>query len=548
MKYIKYYLGFLAILSLAFVNVASAQVSHGGEPYSFTYELQQPNLVQPEEGALNKLNFDDGKDCSGLEFARFLPLQIALGDEQWQISELENGDRLFRLKVKSKGALGIGVYFSNLYIPEGGELFVYSPDHSQYIGSYNHLNNKESQFLATEFLYGDQAIIEYYEPKSVFGQSYFEINEILHAYRGINETDDEKGFGGSGDCEVNVNCTEGNNKNNQRDAVVRVLIKKGSSGLWCTGSLINNTSEDRTPYILTADHCGKSSSDEDMLQWVFYFNYQSTGCSNPSQEPEHQSIEGCEKVAASSNANVLGSDFFLVKINEDIPEDYNPYYIGWNRDGLGSNEGYSIHHPDGDIKKISHYFSPLVSASYSTSGITNGFWEVVWDETENGHGVTEGGSSGSPIFDNYGYLIGTLTGGQAACSNLSGPDYYGKISVHWDDNGSAADEKLSPWLDPLNSGIIKMNGTFLGLKDLEFGQEDMFSFSPNPAQELITLMFKDDYKQTRIQIFDIKGSLVQELDQKGNSQMISIGHLQNGVYFIKAVDAKASQTIRFLKN
>ncbi|NPD47707.1 MULTISPECIES: T9SS type A sorting domain-containing protein [unclassified Lentimicrobium] len=548
MKYIKSYLGFLAILSLSVFNGGFAQVSHGGQPYSFTHQLETPIAVMPDASALIRLNFDEGKDCSGLEFARFLPLNISLTSDDWQINNLPNGDRIYQLSIKSKGALGIGVYFNNLFIPEGGELFIYSPDHQQYIGSFNHLNNKENKILATEFLYGEEVIIEYFEPKNKVGQSHFTVNEILHAYRGVREVDEEKGYGGSGDCEVNVNCPEGNGKKDQRDAVVRILIKKGSAGLWCTGSLINNTSEDRTPYIITADHCGKASSDEDMEQWIFYFHYQSLTCEFPDEEPEHQSVEGCEKIAASSNADILGSDFFLVKITQDIPLDYNPFFIGWNRDGLGSNSGYTIHHPDGDIKKISIYEEPLVSASYSSSGITNAYWQVVWAETESGHGVTEGGSSGSPIFDQNGYLIGTLTGGQAACSNLTGPDFYGKISVHWEDNGTADDEQLMPWLDPLNSGIEKMSGTYLGLDEKDLIQTDLFSLFPNPAQESVTLYFKEDYRDLSIQLYDIKGSLVNETMQNGNSQVIPTDHLMNGVYFIKATNSKSSQTIRFLKN
>lgn len=548
MKYIKYYLAFSIIISLAFFNVALAQINHGGQPYSFTHQLETPNIVMPDASALTRLNFDEGKDCSGLEFARFLPLNISLTSDDWQLSNLPNGDRIYQLSIKSKGALGLGVYFTNLFIPEGGELFIYSPDHEQYIGSFNHLNNKENQILATEFLYGDQVVIEYFEPKNKIGQSHFTVNEILHAYRGVREVDEEKGYGGSGDCEVNVNCPEGSGKKDQRDAVVRILIKKGSAGLWCTGSLINNTSEDRTPYIITADHCGKASSDEDMEQWIFYFHYQSLTCEFPDEEPEHKSVEGCEKIAASSNAGILGSDFFLVKITQDIPIDYNPFFIGWNRDGLGSDFGYGIHHPDGDIKKISTYEFPLVSASYSSSGITNAYWQVVWTETESGHGVTEGGSSGSPIFDENGYLIGTLTGGQAACSNLTGPDFYGKMSVHWEDNGTADDEQLMPWLDPLNSGIEKMSGTYLGLNEKELVRTDIFSLSPNPAQESVTLYFKEEYRDMNIQIYDIKGSLVNELIQSGNRQEIPIDNLMNGVYFIKAVDSKANQTIRLVKN
>ena len=114
----------------------------------------------------------------------------------------------------------------------------------------------------------------------------------------------------------------------------------------------------------------------------------------------------------------------------------------------------------GAPKKISTYINPLVSVNYGQSGEDPDgmYWSVVWSETENGHGVTEGGSSGSPIFDNTGKIIGTLTGGAASCSNLSGPDFYGKFSYHWESNGNSADAQLQPYLDPDGTGAQSLEG------------------------------------------------------------------------------------------
>jgi len=231
-------------------------------------------------------------------------------------------------------------------------------NHQQLIGAFTSLNNKPSALLPTEYIIGEKLIIEYMEPLGVIGEGYFVVNELLHAYRGINTFNEKSGFGSAGECEVNVNCTEGNAKDKQRDAVLRILVKTGSMGTWCSASLVNNTSEDRTPYVLTADHCGKNSSVSEHHQWIFYFNYQSDGCVNPIIEPGHQTMVGCEEIASSSNAGYLGSDFYLVKLEDDIPDSYNPYFTGWNRTENGSSEGYGIHHPRGDIKK-SHIIHSL---------------------------------------------------------------------------------------------------------------------------------------------------------------------------------------------
>ena len=131
---------------------------------------------------------------------------------------------------------------------------------------------------------------------------------------------------------------------------------------------------------------------------------------------------------------------------------------------MPSPVGVTIHHPAGDIKKISTYTTPVESSQWS--GTSGTHWQVYWSETETNWGVTEGGSSGAPLYDNTGKIIGALTGGQAACEpdgSGSGtgpdqPDYYGKFSYSWDQNGNDPSQQLKYWLDPINAGITSLPG------------------------------------------------------------------------------------------
>lgn len=147
-------------------------------------------------------------------------------------------------------------------------------------------------------------------------------------------------FGDSFDCQVNVNCAEGEEHRDVQRSVVRILLKLGNSFLWCSGSVINNTNYDYQPYLLTAEHCGLIGSQlapqSDIDLWTFYFNYESEDCTSPLNEGNlnSQRITGATVLANSDdNGGDLGSDFLLLKLSRPIPDSFNVYYSGWNRNG-----------------------------------------------------------------------------------------------------------------------------------------------------------------------------------------------------------------------
>jgi len=370
------------------------------------------------------------------------------------------GEKICRLKLVCEGALALKMQFDKFYLPEGCELFLYNEEKSHVLGAYTSNNNYEAGVFSTELVKGDAIILEYYEPQEITTSPLLHISDIAYAYRNVSfmfgNTDD---FGDSDYCQVNINCSpEGNNWQDEKRGVARILYKDGSYWYWCTGSLVNNTLEDGTPYFLTADHCGGSASTSDRNQWIFYFNYESTGCSTPGSSPGYNSKTGASLRARGDIDG--GSDFQLVRINGTIPAYYNVYYNGWDRSGSSSSSGVGIHHPSGDIKKISTYSSTLTSATWNGSGYigaTNAHWRTSWIATTNGHGVSEGGSSGSPIFNSAGRVLGTLTGGSSSCSTPYW-DLYGKFSYHWQSNGGSSAYQLEPWLDPNNSGVTYLDG------------------------------------------------------------------------------------------
>ncbi len=449
---------------VTFALKSQSQISEGGTPPSSLYDLGKPDIetIEIQKPDLKQIYTEDSLSEKNGEAYRMGILQKVdkniSNSGNWTI--LSNGDKIWRLRIRAKDALATSLYFSKFYLPFGSKLFLYTDQKSQVIGSFTHKNNHKSGLFATELTEGDAVTLEYFEPNYVKDSVKLQISEINYAYRGVSFIRNLKyGFGSSGSCEVNVNCVEGTDWQIYKAGVVRINVRIGGSSKWCTGSLVNNTLQDFKPYLLTADHCESNASASDITQWMFYFNYEAPSCVNPSSEGSlnSQSMTGAVKLADGGDQGNSGSDFLLLLLNQDVPKTYNPYFLGWDRTTDSSLYGVCIHHPSGDIKKISTYNSPL-STSYWTNTNLNSHWRVSWIATANGHGVTEGGSSGSPLFNKNGNIVGTLTGGDSQCSNLLASDYYGKFNWHWDKNGVNANEHLKEWLDPLQSNIMQIGG------------------------------------------------------------------------------------------
>lgn len=360
-------------------------------------------------------------------------------------STLPNGDRIWQVVLECTNALTVNLTLDQVSLPEGNELYVYNPDKSFILGKFTSYHLYEGN-LGTELVPGNTAVVEYYVPaRNPISAASLRIHTVTHGYRTAGEFV-EKAFGSSGNCNMNVNCADGASWVNQRNGAL--MLVSGSNG-FCSGSLINNTQNDGKPYVLTANHCYSNPAT-----WIFRFNWQAAGCSNPGASPTFQSLSG-----AVLRSRRTPSDFCLVEItgglvNNTVPAICTPYFSGWDNSGTVPTSAVSIHHPSGDIKKISFDDNSLVISQGMGSTEANSTWTVQWDRNT----TTEGGSSGSPIFDQNHRIIGQLWGGGASCSNLSSPDYYGRVANSWAPAGSNSTNQLKFWLDPNSTGVTFIDG------------------------------------------------------------------------------------------
>ena len=422
----------------------------------FTFVLSASQIAMPSIDTNILFEEDSNRQPGNPErYAYGFDVDINLF-EQGHVEQLDNGDKVWRLRIGSDNAIGMKLYFNQFYLPQGSTLAIYT-DYmvdELYDSSINH----EDQEFSHRLLQGDVITIEYFEPANTIENALLNISTVYHAYKdilGFYPSDQER------NCGVNVACDNG-----EFEDQINSVIFLDMNGYICSAALINNTSFDLTPYVLTAYHCVDPETPGEHNWFSFYFKHQSSSCSGSNGSYSYS------RTGSTLRSSYYYSDFALLEMDYTPAASFNGYYAGWNRSSSPPQLSAGIHHPGGDPKKINYDNDNAFSDGWYTS---NTHWRLNWDE-----GGTEGGSSGSPLFDDEKLIVGQLHGGSGECG--SGTDYYGKMNTSWTGGGTSS-TRLSDWLDPSGTGYVSVTGTYNG----EGGGEDppeITLLSPNGGETL----------------------------------------------------------------
>lgn len=393
-----------------------------------------------------------------------------------------SGDYVWRAEIRAPRAKNIGLRLGKYALPEGGALFVKAKG-STARGALTSQNNSPDSLLQIAPIDAEALILEYEYPQGTSPEALglpFRIEAVFYGFRDFRDTR-EADFAQPGEpfynhpraslaslaCAPNVLAYP---EAWRQSRSTLLLVVGGTTA--STGALINNATSDGTPYVLTSAHCVNNlfrllgnypAIRRNVATTVFFFGFQSPLQRGNIRATEEQSLSGATLTAYNESTEMA-----LLRIQGlpkqkngqpgPIPASYQPYFAGWNAEASPVGPFVGIHHPGGSTKrynqtedaqlKIHDYELSYLDNQGSTQFIS---WrDKHWFVPRWAIGVTAPGSSGSPLFDKDGLIIGALTGGASSCSTPESDSYW-SVNRAWSVGGGNT-SSLKPWLDPRNSG------------------------------------------------------------------------------------------------
>jgi hypothetical protein len=467
------------MLSFAFAFAAvSHAASAGAAPTAAGHAVRGVNQIDsvlPLKLDLARIGEEDAaRDQQGLPPRFAIPQRVSITPADrgtWE--ELGDGRLLWRLRVIGReGTTSLNLGFTRYRMSPNGRLLLYATDGSQVSRPFTAADNEAHGELWTPAIPTNDLIVELTVPRQERKSVELRLGSINQGYRGFGTIPADP-YLKSGSCNLDVACLDAGDTWREEMRAVGVISTGGSN--FCTGSLLNDTAGDRKMYFITANHCSITSGNAASL--VVYWNYQNSFCRTPGSAASGAAGDGALTqfhTGSFFRSASAASDFTLVELDDPAVTAYNHYWAGWDRSTgnftcTAAAPCAAIHHPSTDEKRITYVTTSTATTSYNTPaspGDGTHVW-AHWATDPPGPftvpGVTEPGSSGSPLYNASGRFIGQLHGGPSSCGatgdNLS--DYYGRFSVSWTGGGTSS-TRLSNWLDAGSTGATTVNGLDTG--------------------------------------------------------------------------------------
>lgn len=363
---------------------------------------------------------------------------VAPRREQASLHDLPDGRRVLRFELQSPDAAAVRVHFQDFHIGTA-KLWIYA-NGVGFDGPYTSDGpHGDGEFWSSP-LEADTVTVEYLaEAGSEVAVLPFTVDQVLHSWSTVN---DERAS--TAPCQREVACESGFLE--LASAIASYDVVKDGFSFVCSGALINTRSGSMRPYFLTANHCVSTQAHARTM--VTYWDFQTQTCGGAA--PNRRTRPSTQGARLLATAGMGGGDYTLLLLDQNAPG--NRTYLGWSaRDIAIGAPTAGIHHPG----------SPPTNHKRITFGVRTPDRTVVVDgetapaalywqirETE---GRTEQGSSGSPLLNNEGLLIGILSNGpvpprgQSYC-DIQGSGGYGRFANAFESISQYLNDQEAPSL------------------------------------------------------------------------------------------------------
>jgi hypothetical protein len=440
--------------------------------------LSSRDLADIEFGALDRSR--EGPEALRVGVVKPLGVFFALDDVSFgAIARAPEGGRIWSAAIRSEDAFGLRIHFDNFWLPPDTELYLFN-ERGMVAGPYTGAGPFDTGEFWSNMIMGESAYLQLRQ----FGpagnvklhQTYFDVVEVGHVGRQMGASLDAftKTF-----CDYTASCVENAEcpatpsvVDVARNAVAHMQYVKRPYLYVCSGGLLNNSTGDGTPYFLTANHCISRDREAGTLETYFQWT---VPCGDDCPTQWADPVDVPSMLGSSVVVTNRTSDFTLLLLDGQVESGVD--FLGWSTNAVAYSNGamlYRISHPAAAPQAYS-------SHEVDTAAGTCTSWpRGAWIYSRDVFGATQGGSSGSPVVNSQGLVVGQLSG---ACGTNLNDDCDAINNATVDGAFASYYSQVAPYLNPSGCGDVDGDG----YADASCGGTDCDDNDPdvNPGAEEI---------------------------------------------------------------
>jgi len=398
---------------------------------------QRPEIVGFSQGLAVDVEF------SNVDLSRLRGRAHSL--EFGALEATTDGGYVYTTELSSPGAVALRVQFAGFNMPTGAAMFLYTQE-GQVFGPYTGRGPLGNGSFESNTLAGDSITLQVRQTGQASGRTMREARFKIVGLGHIRPRFMAGECGENASCVVNAACDTDPAVSDAEKAVAHMLFRSGRSYYICSGGLIDdNDTSNSLPLFLTANHCISKGREASSLE--NFFQFASAGCGDTTLcTASYDSLRSSfdRTLGASIVSTGRDADYTLLRLSDAAPD--GSAFLGWNENPVAFNNGehlYRISHPQGAPQSFSEH---VVNTSAGTC--------TAWPRGDRIYsrdvfGATEGGSSGSPVVNSSGQIVGQLSGAcgtnlNDTCDAANNATVDGAFAAYFSD--------VEQFLDPGSSG------------------------------------------------------------------------------------------------